>query len=72
MSAPVFSASSGVQDFADQAASSLLDLVDNLLNQGVVLHGEVVLGLAGIDLVYLQLSVLLCAADRVLPPKREE
>ena len=72
MSAPVIGATAGVQDFADQAASSLLDLVDNLLNQGVVLHGEVVLGLAGIDLVYLQLSVLLCAADRVLPPKREE
>jgi hypothetical protein len=69
MSEPAFS---GVEVFADQAQSSLLDLVDNLLNQGVVLHGEVVLGLAGIDLVYLHLSVLLCAADRVLPPKPGE
>ena len=49
--------------------SSLLDLVDNLLNQGVVIHGEVMIGLAGIDLVYLRLSALLCAADRVLPKK---
>lgn len=48
---------------------SLLDLVDNLLNRGVVLSGEVVLGLADVDLVYLRLSLLLCAADRVLPPK---
>lgn len=47
--------------------SSLLDLVDNLLNQGVVVHGEVILGLAGVDLIYLRLSALLCAADRVLP-----
>ena len=46
--------------------SSLLDLVDNLLNQGVVVHGEVILGLAGVDLIYLRLSALLCAADRVL------
>ena len=47
----------------------LLDLVDHLLNQGVVLRAEVVLGLAGVDLVYLQLSALLCAADRVLGPR---
>jgi gas vesicle structural protein len=50
---------------------SLLELVDNLLNRGVVLTGEVVLGVAGVDLIYLQLSVLFCAADRVLP-RREK
>jgi hypothetical protein len=45
---------------------SLLELVDNLLNQGVVLTGDVVLGVAGIDLIYLRLSAVLCAADRIL------
>ena len=56
------------------ADTSLLELVDHLLNQGVVLTGDVVLGLAGVDLVYLRLSAVLCAADRVLPPRppREE
>ena len=49
------------------ADGSLLDIVDHLLNQGVVLTGEVVLGLADIDLIYLRLSALLCAADRMLP-----
>lgn len=56
-----------LEEFAGHPENSLLDLVDNLLNQGVVIHGEVVLGLAGVDLIYLQLSALLCAADRVLP-----
>jgi gas vesicle protein GvpA/GvpJ/GvpM family len=51
----------------EAANTSLLDLVDNLLNRGVVLDGEVVLGVANVDLVYLRLSALLCAADRVLP-----
>ena len=50
---------------------SLLETVDNLLNQGVVLTGEVVLGLAGVDLIYLHLSAVLCAADRILPKERE-
>jgi Gas vesicle protein len=46
---------------------SLLDLIDNLLNRGVVITGEVMLGLAGVDLVYLRLQAVLCAADRVQP-----
>ena len=56
------------REILDDGDDSLLDLVDNLLNRGVVLSGEVMLGLAGVDLVYLRLSVLLCAADRVLRP----
>lgn len=60
---------SELEEFSGLSENSLLDLVDNLLNQGVVIHGEVVLGLAGVDLIYLQLSALLCAADRVLPKK---
>ncbi len=47
--------------------ASLLDIVDNVLNKGVVLSGDVTIGLAQIDLIYARLSVLLCAADRVLP-----
>jgi Gas vesicle protein len=46
--------------------SSLLDVIDNLLTKGVVVSGDVVLGIAGIDLIYARLSVLLCAADRLL------
>jgi hypothetical protein len=45
---------------------SLVDVVNSLLDQGVVLDGEIVLGLADVDLVYLRLSALLVAADRVL------
>jgi hypothetical protein len=47
--------------------ASLLDLVDNVLNKGVVVSGDVVIGLADVDLLYLRISALLCAADRVLP-----
>ena len=46
--------------------ASLLDLVDNVLTKGVVIDGEVVLGLAGVDLIYVRLGVILCAADRVM------
>jgi len=49
----------------EHADASLLELVDHVLNKGVVLSGEVTLGLAGIDLIYVRLLALICAADRV-------
>jgi len=47
--------------------ATLVDLIDNLLSKGVMLNADVILALANVDLVYLRLSALLCAADRVLP-----
>ena len=49
----------------DAPDSTVLDLLDHLLNKGVMLNGDVTLGVAGIDLIYLRLSALLCAADRI-------
>ena len=49
----------------EDADATLLDLVDNILTKGVVIDAEVVLGLAGVDLVYLRLSALLVAVDKL-------
>jgi hypothetical protein len=54
-------ASSSEQD----ESSSLLDVVDNVLNKGAVLNGDLVLGVANVDLIYAKLSVLLAAIDKV-------
>jgi hypothetical protein len=53
----------------DASETSLVDVIDNLLNRGVVLNADIILALADIDLVYLRLSALLCAADRIIPAK---
>jgi len=52
----------------DAPESTALDVLDHLLTKGVMATGDVTLGVAGIDLIYLRLSALLCAVDRVLPP----
>jgi hypothetical protein len=52
------------------AHTSLADVIDNLLNRGVVLNADVILALADVDLVYLRLSALLCAADRIMPARK--
>jgi len=55
-------------DLLEDADATLLDLVDNVLTKGVLIDGEIMLGLADVDLVYLRLSAVLCSADRVLRP----
>ena len=50
---------------AHDRQSSLLDALDNVLNRGAVINGDIVLGVADVDLIYLKLSVLLAALDKV-------
>ena len=45
--------------------SSLLDVLDNVLNRGLMVNGDLVLGVANVDLIYVKLSVLLAALDKV-------
>ena len=56
--------------------ASILDLLDRLLDKGVMANGDVTLGVAGVDLIYLRLATILCAADKCLrrdplAPKRK-
>ena len=62
-------ASRQVARVLDDSEATLLDLIDNLLAKGVVLNADLILALANVDLVYIRLSALLCAADRILPPR---
>jgi gas vesicle structural protein len=44
---------------------SLLELADRLLNRGVVITGEAVISVAGVDLIYLGLNVVLSAVENL-------
>ncbi|HSM84966.1 MAG TPA: gas vesicle protein [Candidatus Limnocylindrales bacterium] len=49
-----------------EAEVSLLEIVDHVLNAGVVIHGSLVISLAGVDLVYVGLSVVLTSVETAL------
>jgi hypothetical protein len=51
--------------------ATLLDLLDRLLDKGVMANGDLTMGVAGVDLIYVRLSALLCAVDRLLPSHTE-
>lgn len=44
---------------------SLLEILDHVISSGVVIHGSIVISLAGIDLIYLGLNVVLTGIETV-------
>jgi Gas vesicle protein len=44
---------------------ALVDLIDRVIGGGVVIAGDVILGVAGVDLVYLGLRLVLAPAHDV-------
>ena len=45
--------------------ATLLDLLDRVIDQGVVLAGDITISVAGVDLIYLGLRVLLAPVERL-------
>lgn len=44
---------------------SLLDLIDRLLNGGVVIHGDITLAVADVDLLYVGLRALVASVETI-------
>ncbi|MDZ5783914.1 gas vesicle protein [Marinococcus luteus] len=51
------------QDTLKNREVSLLDVLDSVLDKGVVLQGDVTISIAGIDLIYLDLRVLIASVE---------
>jgi len=50
-------------DLSDEDNVSLCEVLDRVLNKGVVVAGEVVISVADIDLVYLGLHLILTSVE---------
>ena len=50
----------------ESADLTLLDLIDHVLNTGVIIRGNLMLSLAGVDLVYLGLDLIVTSVETAL------
>ncbi len=50
---------------------TLLELTDRLLHRGVVVTGEATISVAGVDLIYLGLNLVLSAVETMEAHKRK-
>jgi hypothetical protein len=53
-------------ELSSAKGSSLCELLDRVLNTGVVVVGEIVISVAGVDLIYLNLNLLLSSVETAL------
>lgn len=59
----------GTVVFTDQESDdqlALLDILDHVLNQGVVIRGTLIISLAGVDLVYVGMDVILTSIETAM------
>jgi hypothetical protein len=56
--------SDAIESWSDDQVA-LIDLIDRVIGGGVLITGDVVLGVAGVDLVYLGLRLVLAPAHEV-------
>ncbi len=50
---------------ASTTDNQLVELLDRILDRGVVVHGEISISVANVDLIYLGLNVLLTSIDKL-------
>jgi hypothetical protein len=50
---------------------TLVELVDRILDKGVILSGDITLSVAGIDLVYVSLRALLASVETAAAARRD-
>jgi hypothetical protein len=56
--------SDAIESWSDDQVA-LIDLIDRVIGGGVLITGDVVLGVAGVDLIYLGLRLVLAPAHEV-------
>jgi hypothetical protein len=60
---PVRATGSGEVSVHGGGEATLVDLLDRVIGSGVVVHGDIVLGVAGVDLVHVGLRLVLRGVD---------
>ncbi len=50
---------------------ALIDILDTVLDKGVAIKGDILISIAGIDLVYLDLRVLISAVETLIQSNEE-
>ena len=56
---------------ASTTDTQLVELLDRVLERGVVVHGEISISVANVDLIFLGLNVLLTSIDKLEELRKE-
>lgn len=52
-----------IESINEKREITLLDILDSVIDKGVIIKGDLVISIANVDLIYLELKVLLAAVQ---------
>lgn len=52
---------------ADSKNITILEILDHILDKGVVIKGEVIISIADVDLIYVGLQLVVSSVDKLMP-----
>ncbi|HJX93141.1 MAG TPA: gas vesicle protein GvpJ [Pyrinomonadaceae bacterium] len=58
-------------ELGEEAALSLLETLDHVLNRGLVIAGEITISVADVDLIFVGLNVLVSSVEKANEVLRE-
>ena len=61
-----------VRDPYENKDIALIDILDTVLHKGVAIQGDLVISIAGIDLVYVDLKILITAVETLAEAREKE
>ncbi|SFD40310.1 Gas vesicle protein [Lentibacillus persicus] len=61
-----------VRETIEDKEVGLIDVLDVILDKGVAIKGDLIISIAGIDLVYLDLRVLISAVETLVQQQENE
>ncbi|CDQ19172.1 Gas vesicle protein [Halobacillus karajensis] len=51
---------------------ALIDILDTVLDKGVAIKGDIIISIAGIDLVYLDLKLLISSVETLIQSQQKD
>lgn len=60
------------ENFCENEDITLLELLDRLLDKGIVIVGELVISIANVDLIYVGLKLLISSVETLEGDKKKE
>lgn len=60
------------ENFCENEDITLLELLDRLLNKGIVITGDLILSIANVDLIYISLKLLISSVETLRRGNQKE
>lgn len=60
-----------IKEAVENKDVALIDILDVILDKGIAIKGDLIISIAGVDLVYLDLRVLIASVEKLIQSRED-